>query len=317
MPYSAHAVSKKPVDSNTTQRTALPRGTAPPSRGACLVVINGERLGQCIDLHDVPVVIGRAPNCDFQIEHKSVSRLHCKVWHEDGEFHVRDLGSTNQTFINRRPVDQARLADGDHLAVGDTVLKFVLRGSLEAKYHEALYELATVDSLTQLYNRRKFREFLEAAVQRSEETGAALSLLFVDLDHFKAINDRLGHSAGDEVLRGVAEALRGGMRPGDLAGRLGGEEFAIVMPDATLAQAMLHAEALRKKIGDLRCEVAGAQQRVTASIGVAEWHPEMGEAALLMKEADLQLFRAKASGRNRVCSAQTIGPDTEAARRRS
>ena len=313
MPYTGAAVSKKPVDSNTTQRTALPRGTAPPSRGACLVVINGERLGQCIDLHDVPVVIGRAPNCDFQIEHKSVSRLHCKVWHENAEFHVRDLGSTNQTFINRRPVDQARLADGDQLAVGDTVLKFVLRGSLEARYHEALYELATVDSLTQLYNRRKFREFLEAAVQRADETGAPLALLFVDLDHFKAINDRLGHSAGDEVLRGVAEALRGGMRPGDLAGRLGGEEFAIVMPDATLEQAMAHAETLRMTIGELRCEVAGALQRVTASMGVATWSPTMTDAAALMKQADLQLFRAKTAGRNRVCSSATPGPDTEAA----
>ena len=310
-------MSKKPVDSNTTQRTALPRGTAPPSRGACLVVINGERLGQCIDLHDVPVVIGRAPNCDFQIEHKSVSRLHCKVWHEDGEFRVRDLGSTNQTFINRRAVDQGRLADGDHLAVGDTVLKFVLRGSLEARYHEALYELATVDSLTQLFNRRKFREFLEAAVQRSVEGKGQLALLFVDLDHFKAINDRLGHSAGDEVLRGVAEALRRAMRPGDLAGRLGGEEFAIVMPDATLAQAVAHGDALRIAIGELRCEVAGTQQRVTASIGAAAWSPVMGEAAALMKEADLQLFRAKAAGRNRVFSRETEGPDTKAARRKS
>ena len=89
-------------DGHTTQRLRSARTLAPSSRGACMVVISGNRLGQCIDLHDVPVVIGRAPGSDFQIEHRSVSRAHCKVYPDGGKFCVRDLGSTNKTLINAR-----------------------------------------------------------------------------------------------------------------------------------------------------------------------------------------------------------------------
>jgi diguanylate cyclase (GGDEF)-like protein len=293
----------KSRDANTTQRVRVPRGTAPATRGACLVVIHGERLGQCIDLHDVPVVIGRSPNCDFQIEHRSVSRRHCKVWHEGGTFMVRDLGSTNHTFVNERQVEQIELADGDHVGVGDTVLKFVLRGSLEARYHEALYQLATQDSLTGLYNRRKFRELLENAVVKAQDDRKPLALVFVDLDHFKSINDRFGHQAGDEVLRAISATLQKELRPNDIAGRLGGEEFAIVMPDTGLATAVAWSERLRGTLHGVECDIGGQPQRVTASIGVAEWGPRHQTAADLMREADAQLFRAKASGRNRVCAA--------------
>jgi diguanylate cyclase (GGDEF)-like protein len=288
-------------DNRTTQRTRVPRGTAPISRGACLVVIHGERLGQCIDLHDVPVVIGRAPHCDFQIEHPSVSRLHCKVWHEGNRYYVRDLGATNRTLVNERPIDETQLRDGDRLIIGDVVLKFVARGSLEASYHQALYQLATLDSLTQFYNRRKFRELLEAAVRRARETGTPLALAFIDLDHFKAINDRHGHIAGDDVLRTVADAMRATARTHELIGRLGGEEFALCMPDTTLTAAADRAEAMRRTVESVEVQLAGAAQQVTASVGVAQLVGSMANAGELMREADLQLFRAKAGGRNRVC----------------
>jgi diguanylate cyclase (GGDEF)-like protein len=290
----------KSKDSTTTLRVRMPRATAPISRGATLVVIYGGQLGQCIDLHDVPVIIGRGSSCDVQIEHKSVSRQHCKVWHDNGRFFVRDLGSTNRTYVNERDVEEAELREGDHLTIGDTVLKFVPRGSLEARYHDAMYELATIDSLTQLYNRRKFREHLDAQVARAQAEGAPLSLVFVDLDHFKSVNDRFGHLAGDEVLRAVSGALRKELRASDIAGRLGGEEFAIVMPDTALADAVERAEGLRQTVFAARCDLATTQQRVTASIGVVQWAPPMRTASDLMKNADAQLFRAKAAGRNRV-----------------
>jgi diguanylate cyclase (GGDEF)-like protein len=297
---------KKRREASTTLRMRVPRGTAPATRGACLVVIHGVRLGQCIDLHDVPVVIGRSAHSDFQIEHRSVSRNHCKVWHDNGAFFVRDLGSTNRTFLNERPIEQAELSDGDHVGVGDTVLKFVARGSLEARYHEALYELATIDSLTQLYNRRKFREYLEEAVVRVDGDGGRLALVFIDLDHFKAINETHGHSGGDEVLKIVSASVRQALRAGDIAGRLGGEEFAIIMAEADLATAAAYAEGLRQTLAALRCPIEGKEQRVSASIGVAAWSPAALTASELMREADVQLFRAKAAGRNRVC--YTGGP---------
>ncbi len=129
-------------------------------------MIHGDKLGQRVDIGDGPAVVGRASDCALQIDHRSVSRHHC-----------------------------------DHVGVGETVLKFERRDSLEARYHEALYELATVDSLTQLFNRRKFREHLDAAIEHARGGGTPLALLFLDIDHFKRINDRHGHIAGDELLR--------------------------------------------------------------------------------------------------------------------
>ena len=288
-------------DPHTTERVRLTRVSAPPSRGACLVIIHGPRLGQCIDVHDVPVVIGRSAGADFQVEHSSVSRLHVSVWHEGGRFYMRDLGSTNGTSLNEKPALHAELAEGDRIGVGETVFKFVSRGSLEARYHEALYQLATMDSLTQLYNRRKFREFLEEAVAKTKIDETPLALAFIDLDHFKSVNDRLGHAAGDEVLRAVAAALRGVLRRGDTAGRLGGEEFAVLMPGTPLDEAMPWCEDARQTIFALQCEIAGAAQRVTASIGLAAWQSKLETGSELMRSADMELFRAKAGGRNRVC----------------
>ncbi|HVF36242.1 MAG TPA: GGDEF domain-containing protein [Candidatus Saccharimonadia bacterium] len=290
------------IDGHTTQRLRSARTLAPSSRGACMVVISGQRLGQCIDLHDVPVVIGRAPGSDFQIEHRSVSRAHCKVYHDGGKFYVRDLGSTNKTLVNGRPAAETVLKDGDLIAVGETVLKFVRRGSLEARYHEALYELATVDSLTQLYNRRKFRELIEECMTRAVADGSALALLFIDLDRFKAINDRHGHLAGDEVLRGIARTVREQLVKPEFAGRLGGEEFAIALPGATMARAQARAETLRAAIEAARTEHDGISHGCTASIGVSVFGSDAPTVSDLMRAADLQLFRAKAEGRNRVCA---------------
>jgi diguanylate cyclase (GGDEF)-like protein len=292
----------EPHATHTTQRRALPLKRREQARGGFLVVIQGPQLGQCIPLHDVPIVIGRSSSADVQLDHASVSRAHCSVWQEHAHFYVRDLGSTNGTLLNERPTQQAELAEGDRLMLGEIVLKFVSRDSLEARYHEALYELATFDSLTQLYNRRKFRELLEAEVARGESERAPLALVFIDLDHFKRINDRLGHAAGDEVLRRVAAALRQALCGRQLAGRLGGEEFAAVLPDCPLPVALEWAENLRRGIFALRCEAGGSVECVTASFGVADWRAGMKTTAELMRAADIELFRAKAAGRNCVKS---------------
>jgi diguanylate cyclase (GGDEF)-like protein len=283
---------------NTTQRMRVPRATAPATRALALVVIHGERLGARLDVHDVPALIGRSPECDFQIDHRSVSRHHCKVWHEDGASWVADLESTNRTFVNEKPVTRTQLHDGDQLTVGETVFKAVRTGSVEARYHDALYHLATTDSLTQLYNRRKFRELFEAAFAQPGE----LSLVFVDLDHFKRINDDIGHIAGDEVLRAASAALREALLPGDIAGRLGGEEFAIAMHDTPLSRAVERAEGFRAAISAARAPVDGRDVHCTASVGVTSRTKATPTVPAMMREADVQLFRAKAAGRDRVCA---------------
>lgn len=270
---------------------------------ACLVVIRGGELGARADLAEVDLVIGRAPGCGFRLDDPGVSRQHCRIWRDGDRWRLRDLGSTNKTFVNGAPVDEVELRDGDRIGVGDTVFKFVRAGSVEERYHQRLYELASIDALTGLYNRRKFRELLEQTLLKTLETGAPLSLVFVDLDHFKRINDTHGHQSGDEVLRGVAGVVRERLREGDVAGRLGGEEFAVFLPETALSTAAEWAETLRVAVAAARHRIDDVELAVTVSLGVAAWRPDRPTSADLMRAADEQLYAAKAAGRDRVAVA--------------
>lgn len=293
----------------TVTRFSLPKSSLAAGSGdPCLVVIDGPRLGQCLHVHEVPAVIGRSPEADFQIEHASVSREHCSVWREGSEVYVRDLGSKNGTYVNDvRASKAAELGEGTHVALGEVVLKFVLGGTLEARYHEALYELATLDSLTQLNNRREFRDSLHEAVLRLKEHDESLSVAIFDLDHFKQINDILGHADGDAVLRRMAATLREKLRSGDVAGRLGGDEFAVLLRDADAQIAFEWCEDLRASMQGMGLEDRGLPEPVSISIGLATWTPEMESGRELLRLADMALLRAKDQGRNRVCAA--AGPE--------
>ncbi|WP_052507784.1 GGDEF domain-containing protein [Sphingomonas hengshuiensis] len=159
---------------------------------------------------------------------------------------------------------------------------------------------ATSDELTQLANRRALFAVLDAEHARATRIGAPLSLAIIDLDHFKAINDSLGHQAGDTVLRTVAEALNEATRATDVPGRLGGEEFGVVMPDTDDRAAAIAAERIRERVAALRSRLPdGNEVPMTVSIGVAQLMP--GEDRdTLMARADAALYRAKEEGRNRT-----------------
>ena len=292
-------------DSSTTQRRTIRPARDFDGRGgaasACLVVLQGQRLGQRIDVGEQPLIIGRAPDCDFQIMERSVSRQHAKIWQEPSGCRIKDLDSTNKTLLNDQPIIEAELKDGDHVAIGSCVLKFMERSSVEARYHEEIYQLATVDPLTGLYNRRQFLALLDRELARTTSHSRPLALLIIDLDHFKSINDRHGHPAGDSVLKQVAGALGAGAREDFILARIGGEEFAAVLPEYDVGQAIALAQRLCAAIGALELrEPVGTH--VTVSIGVAAWLPGMTGVDDLMRAADEQLYRAKQGGRNRVCS---------------
>jgi diguanylate cyclase (GGDEF)-like protein len=275
----------------------------PTFEDSCLVVIDGPRLGQCVHVHEVPVVIGRSSKADFHIEHPSISRLHCSVWSEVLGASIRDLDSKNGVKVNGTRVRSAPLTDGDHIMLGDVLLKFVAGGGLEARYHEALYGLANLDSLTQLLNRRAFREHVEEAVMRAGPGSPPLSFVIFDLDHFKQINDILGHDAGDGALRQLSATLRRQLRPDDVAGRLGGDEFAVLLPGAGRAAAAEWCEGLRAAMEGLGLQARGLPQLVSISVGHATWRPEMRKSHEFMRLADQALLRAKAAGRNCVREA--------------
>jgi diguanylate cyclase (GGDEF)-like protein len=166
------------------------------------------------------------------------------------------------------------------------------------------------DPLTGLHNRRFAHEWMSREVARSDRAGQGLGVVMIDVDHFKRVNDVHGHDAGDELLKAIAEALRGALRPGDMPCRYGGEEFLILVPDIGLTTLHQRAEALRTRVADIGLSYRGAPlPRVTLSAGIAIY-PEHGTtAAELVQAADTALYNAKHSGRNRTCTAQTTLPD--------
>lgn len=161
---------------------------------------------------------------------------------------------------------------------------------------EVLVRLASTDRLTDAWNRRRFEEAIEAEVHRSNRYGQPLTLLLLDIDHFKAVNDQFGHQAGDQVLVEVAHCIREAMRKSDSLTRWGGEEFIVLMPNTALDNARILAERVRENIAARPIEGVG---KVTASIGVAEYIPTSSSAEWLDR-ADQAMFRAKHEGRNRV-----------------
>ena len=292
-----------PTLHDTTQRTLLSPGPLRPApRSACVVVIHGEGLGRRADIDQSPVVVGRSQEVDLVIVHKSVSREHCRIWRDDTGYRIRDLGATNTTRINEtRIASDTALADGDQITVGESILKFISQDSVEARYHEEIYQLATHDALTELYNRRHFIEMADKEIARAIRHARPLSLCIIDVDLFKPVNDRYGHISGDEVLRQIALLLRRHVRSDDIAARIGGEEFALLLPECDAEAARVFAERLREAVAAAPFAPGGEPQRITVSIGIAELAAERDTRPALMAAADTALYRAKSEGRNRVC----------------
>lgn len=295
-------MSRSDADPITTQLTLLsagPRRSGP--RSACVVVIHGEGLGKRADIEDKPVVVGRSQEADLHIPHKSVSRQHCQIWRDGEAYRIRDLGATNRTRVNEQPVTETLLADGDHVTLGESILKFISHSSVEARYHEEVYQLATHDALTELCNRRHFIELVEKEIARAQRHGRPLVMCIIDVDLFKPVNDQYGHAAGDGVLRQMAAVVRRFVRGEDIAARIGGEEFAVLLPESDLDAALAFADRLRLAVADETFVLGGEPRRITISIGVAGLGPGREDRSQLMQAADGQLYRAKEEGRNRVC----------------
>lgn len=171
-----------------------------------------------------------------------------------------------------------------------------------ATQNEALSAAALRDPLTSLPNLRAFRDAVQAETSAPAD-GAPLAIAFVDVDFFKAINDRYGHAEGDVVLMAVARALKGAIRAGDTVARIGGEEFAVLLPATDIATAMVVAERLRAAVQATAVTIAGESTSVTVSVGVAPSRPPHATADAVLRAADLAMYAAKAQGRNRVIPA--------------
>jgi diguanylate cyclase (GGDEF)-like protein len=173
-----------------------------------------------------------------------------------------------------------------------------------ARLHDLVQRQAITDDLTGLVNRRRFLAVLDAEVERAAQFGSGIGIVLIDLDDFKGVNDRFGHHSGDRVLAAFGSLLREHIRDVDLAARLGGEEFALLLPEVEGRDAVLVAERLRRSLAERPIvSVEGNALSSTASFGVAQYRPgDTGED--LLRLADDALYRAKGEGKNRVCVAR-------------
>jgi diguanylate cyclase (GGDEF)-like protein len=279
-------------------RSRPPAG-ARPGGDACLVFVEGApALGLRVPLGD-EVVLGRDPGCAVRLLSDDVSRRHARITADAGGHLLVDLDSTNGTFVNERAIRVHRLGAGDRVRLGGFVARYVAAGDPEGRQLADLAEASRRDALTGLPNRRAFDEDLAREAARAERTGAAVAVVVLDVDRFKAVNDAHGHAAGDAVLRAVAARAAAAIRGGDLLARVGGEEFGILLPGADLARAADAAERIRAALAAAPVEAAGRALAVTASFGCAALAPGEPPEALVAR-ADARLYEAKRDGRNRV-----------------
>lgn len=287
--------------------TAVPRLDPAAGEHAFLLVLAGPQLGTIYPLPaDRDLVIGRRDDADILLVDDGVSRRHAMLRVTGNRALLRDLDSANGSWVDGARVHEAILGNGSRLHLGmQTVLKFIWADDIEADFQRKLVEGALQDPLTGLYNRRLLEDRLGSELAGALRHGRLVSVLMVDIDHFKQVNDAHGHLAGDEALRMVANTLRATIRKEDFVARFGGEEFVVIARETGLDGARLLGERIRRAVERSRCVWQDQDLSVTVSVGVTVSAPAdrfvPGETERqLLEAADRALYRAKEEGRNRV-----------------
>jgi diguanylate cyclase (GGDEF)-like protein len=276
-----------------------------PTRGVpCLLltyagVMDSPEVGGRFDLVGDELIIGRSSDADIQVDRDSVSRRHARLSHGEGGWQIADLQSTNGTYVNDAPVRERVLSDGDYLKIGNAIFRYFSGPGIVASVQEELYRVAVTCGLTQTYKRRYFVEMLERDVALAQHYSRALSLVALDIDGVKQINETHGHLTGDQVIKEVARRTLSRIDRFEVLCRYEGTQFMLLLPEGDSAQAQARGEELRHAIcaEPVRCE--DEIVTVTVSAGVATLESEADAPGLIRVTQDA-LARAKKHGRNRT-----------------
>jgi two-component system cell cycle response regulator len=277
----------------------------PPAASAALsgtlTRIDGPNAGRVVALPADQLTIGRSPRADLHLAEEGVSRKHARICWVDGAYVLEDLGSHNGTFVLGKPVSVVQLRQGDLIRVGPAAtLRFCWMDEHQKNLLEELYETSVRDPLTGAFNRRHFAERLSSELAYANRHAAELSLLLLDIDYFKNINDQYGHLEGDRVLQELTRACNLSLRSEDMFARYGGEEFAVLLRGVPLIGAVRAAERLRAAIAE-HVFVGDPKLSVSVSIGCASLSCiDEPFAGALIHIADQRLYEAKQAGRGRV-----------------
>ncbi|MFH1262390.1 MAG: GGDEF domain-containing protein [Pseudomonadota bacterium] len=291
-----------PRDDKTVRRDIRDLLTASGNLKANFVVLAGADIGRTFPIEKVELIIGRGDQSDIFIDDEDVSRSHAKIEVLADAIVLKDLGSTNGTLVNGRKIAERKLEDGDRIQVGNlTVLKFNFLDNMEEEFNEQLYTAANKDFLTQIYNRKYFLDRLKMELSYARRHETPLSLLILDLDFFKKVNDKHGHLAGDAILKQLTAEISTTKRQEDLFARYGGEEFVLLLRGTPKETAIQIAEKLRSKVEQIVFNVDGIDLKLTVSIGLATFsRNNYKNDETFLRAADALLYRAKKEGRNRI-----------------
>jgi diguanylate cyclase (GGDEF)-like protein len=275
-----------------------------------LVRYVGQPMGEYIPLPLGGLEVGRAPENGLCLPEPEVSRRHARlqVSADLEAVELRDLGSTNGVFVNGKRVQAdprpARVVAEDVIRVAGHAFKLKHMDALERRYHLNMVARTTLDPLTNVGNRATVLHQLESHVDLARRHHRPLSVILADLDWFKQVNDVHGHQTGDRALKAFGALLLRRIRGSDPVGRLGGDEFLMVLPETSVMLAITAAEGLRKAMAEQPLELAdGRVLPLTCSLGVAELKPGDTDGGSLLARADAALYAAKAGGRDRAFPA--------------
>jgi diguanylate cyclase (GGDEF)-like protein len=293
--------STRPVELEAAEDTSVVADVA------ALVQIYGHDLGRRYDFLGEALTIGRGAVASIRVRDDTASRVHCEIVPDGERYVLRDLGATNHTFVNdQREVERA-LENGDVVRVGSHLFKFLSGAGFEAAYYDEVHRVMQTDSLTAALNRRGFDAELERLWYTATRYGRSFSILMIDIDLFKRVNDTYGHRFGDFVLSHLSALCLEGKRYTDAFCRYGGEEFAFLLAETTLPGALMVAERLRSLIEGASFVDGDTRTPVTISIGVATYEAEVSSKEELVSRADACLYEAKRAGRNRVRPTISLG----------
>ena len=297
----------RPPPSRIDKTRAIEAIPVSGNRHGILVQASGIDAGRVIVPNkDTLTTFGRDPACTFSFDDESLSREHAVIMRAAGAYILKDT-STNGTFVNeKRLANVTELRDGDRVQFGaNTFFRFQFVDALEEAALRKVYEAAHLDGLTGCYNRKHMEERIVSELAYAIRHNEPLSVIIVDVDHFKKVNDTHGHLAGDAVLKHMGALVKRLIRPEDILARYGGEEFVIIARGTDVQNAFILAERLRQAVESEAIHFEGKEIRITSSGGVASLAccGAQRDRAMLLGTADKRLYAAKTGGRNRV-----VGP---------
>jgi diguanylate cyclase (GGDEF)-like protein len=273
-----------------------------------LTFLSGPALGKEITLVHRELTLGRGEDCDIIIPDSSVSRRHLRISCREvvkGENKsmtvvIRDLSSKNGTLVNYEAVQKKSLKPGDKISIGRVILKYDCRDLAEQNFYEEIYRLATIDHLTSLLNKATITRNLFDELASSLRDCRWVSIILIDIDQFKSVNDVHGHLMGDRILQVVARIIESCVRRRDNVGRFGGDEYLLVLPETDPAGAHRLAERIRANIQKRAGVKLSLSTDITASLGLASCMATDADCDRLLEYADRALYRAKSLGKNRA-----------------